>query len=418
MRKRRLAASLMVSALCVTSLFGCNKAANTTAESTAAETIKTTVTVWGSAEDQADEQGKWLQTMCDKFNAEHPEWDITFEYGVCSEGDAAKTVTQDPSNSADVYFFANDQLQTLIDANAISKLGGETAEAVKKTNSSTIVDSVTVNGAIYGVPFTTNTWFMYYDKSRFTESDVKSLDTMLAKDKVAFPITNSWYLASFYVANGGTMFGSNGTDNAAGINFGGDKGIATSKYLVQMVNNNNFVSDESGVGIAGLRDGSVAAIFSGSWDYKSVKEILGKNFAAKELPTVAIDGSAKQLKSFAGSKAIAVNPNCEYPQIGVALARYLGSKDAQSEHYKLRNVIPCNTELLQTAEIKADALVTAQNNTFDKTSIIQPVVTGMGNFWTPAENFGKSIANGEVTLDNAADKTEAFNTSINTTLVK
>ena len=34
--------------------------------------------------------------------------------------------------------------------------------------------------------------------------------------------------------------------------------------------------------------------------------------------------------------------------------------------------------------------------------------------WTPAENFGKSLVNGEVTHDNAADMTESFNTSLNT----
>ena len=70
--------------------------------------------------------------MCDQFNSEHPDWDLTFEYGVCSEQDAGKIVPQDPENSGDVYFFANDQLQTLVDANAIAKLGGETADYVKK----------------------------------------------------------------------------------------------------------------------------------------------------------------------------------------------------------------------------------------------------------------------------------------------
>ena len=119
--------------------------------------------------------------MCDQFNSEHPDWDLTFEYGVCSEQDAGKIVPQDPENSGDVYFFANDQLQTLVDANAIAKLGGETADYVKKTNSDAIVDSVSVDGAVYGVPFTTNTWFMYYDKSKFTDSDVKSLDKMLQR---------------------------------------------------------------------------------------------------------------------------------------------------------------------------------------------------------------------------------------------
>ena len=205
MRLKKLAAALMLTTMCGSLLTGCGSgkdSASTGNDSKTEEKITATIKVWGPAEDQAEENGKWLQTMCEKFNSEHPEWDLTFDYGVCAEADAGKTVTQDPSNSGDVYFFANDQLQTLIDANAIAKLGGETADYVKKTNSSTIVDSVTVDGNVYGVPFTTNTWFMYYDKSKFSESDVKSLDTMLSKNKVAFNITEGWYMSTFYIANG------------------------------------------------------------------------------------------------------------------------------------------------------------------------------------------------------------------------
>lgn len=410
----------MMAAMTAAALSGCGSGKDSAATGTQASTekISTKLTVWGNAEDQAEENGKWLQTMCEQFNSEHPEWDITFEYGVCSEQDAGKTIPQDPSNSGDVYFFANDQLQTLIDANAIAKLGGETADYVKNTNSSNIVNSVTVDGNIYGIPFTTNTWFMYYDKSKFTQDDIKSLDKMLEKDKVAFNITEGWYMSSFFLANGCTYFGSNGTDAKAGIDLSGDKGADATKALVSLVNNPNFVNDAQGVGIAGLRDGSVGAFFSGSWDYKSVKEILGDNFGAVSLPTVKIGGTDKQLKAFAGSKAIAVNPNCKYQQIAVALAKYLGGKEAQQKHYDLRNVIPCNTELLKTDKIKNDVLIKAQNDTIDKTSIIQPTLTQMNDYWAPAQNFAKSIVNGEITSDNAATKTDEFYKLINSSVVK
>ena len=410
----------MMAAMTAAALSGCGSGKDSAATGTQASTekISTKLTVWGNAEDQAEENGKWLQTMCEQFNSEHPEWDITFEYGVCSEQDAGKTIPQDPSNSGDVYFFANDQLQTLIDANAIAKLGGETADYVKNTNSSSIVNSVTVDGNIYGIPFTTNTWFMYYDKSKFTQDDIKSLDKMLEKDKVAFNITEGWYMSSFFLANGCTYFGSNGTDAKAGIDLSGDKGADATKALVSLVNNPNFVNDAQGVGIAGLRDGSVGAFFSGSWDYKSVKEILGDNFGAVSLPTVKIGGTDKQLKAFAGSKAIAVNPNCKYQQIAVALAKYLGGKEAQQKHYDLRNVIPCNTELLNTDKIKNDVLIKAQNDTIDKTSIIQPTLTQMNDYWAPAQNFAKSIVNGEITSDNAATKTDEFYKLINSSVVK
>ena len=420
MRFKKLAASVMMAAMTAAALSGCGSGKDSAATGTQASTekISTKLTVWGNAEDQAEENGKWLQTMCEQFNSEHPEWDITFEYGVCSEQDAGKTIPQDPSNSGDVYFFANDQLQTLIDANAIAKLGGETADYVKNTNSSSIVNSVTVDGNIYGIPFTTNTWFMYYDKSKFTQDDIKCLDKMLEKDKVAFNITEGWYMSSFFLANGCTYFGSNGTDAKAGIDLSGDKGADATKALVSLVNNPNFVNDAQGVGIAGLRDGSVGAFFSGSWDYKSVKEILGDNFGAVSLPTVKIGGTDKQLKAFAGSKAIAVNPNCKYQQIAVALAKYLGGKEAQQKHYDLRNVIPCNTELLNTDKIKNDVLIKAQNDTIDKTSIIQPTLTQMNDYWAPAQNFAKSIVNGEITSDNAATKTDEFYKLINSSVVK
>lgn len=417
MRFKRLAAAAMAATMCGSLFVGCGSA-KTSSTTSGDEKITATIKVWGSAEDQADENGRWLQTMCEQFNSEHPDWDLTFEYGVCSEQDAGKTVPQDPENSGDVYFFANDQLQTLIDANAIAKLGGETADYVKQTNSEAIVDSVSVDGAVYGVPFTTNTWFMYYDKSKFTESDVKSLDKMLEKDKVAFNITEGWYMSSFFLANGCTYFGKDGKDNSAGIDISGDKGTQATQAMVSLVNNPNFVNDLQGVGIAGLRDGSVGAYFSGSWDYKSVKEILGDNFGAVSLPTVKIGGTDKQMLAFAGSKAIAVNPNCKYQQVAVALAKYLGGKEAQLKHYELRGVIPCNTELLATDAVKNDALVTAQNDTFNNTSVIQPTVTGMNDYWTPAQNFAKSIVNGEITADNAAAKTQDFYKQINTSIAK
>ncbi len=381
------------------------------------EEITATIKVWSPSEDQSAENGNWLGTMCDAFNEAHPNWNITFDYGTCGEDKAKEMVTQDPTAAADVYLFANDQLPGLIAANAIAKLGGETESYVKETNSQEIVDSVTVDGAVYGVPFTTNTWFMYYDKSAFTEDEVKSLDAMLAKDKVSFPLSTAWYNASFFVANGCTLFGD-GTDNEAGIDFSGDKGAEVTKYLVDLAANPNFVNDDQGSGIAGLRDGSVKAMFSGSWDYAPAKEALGDNLGIAVPPTITIGGESKQLKSFAGSKAVGVNPNSQYPQVAVALAKFLGGAEAQQKHYELRSVVPCNTDLLEQEEVKADALVTVQNETFNSVSILQPFVDNMSRYWDPAANFGKSLLNKEVTADNAAEKTEEYNKSLNTSVAE
>ena len=144
--KKKAVSLLMVAAMMTTMAAGCgNKAANnagsdaaadnsTTSDAAAEETAGTeaaavdtagteaaaadsedepwsgTITVWSPQEDQ---DTGWLAKECDAFNAAHPNWDITFNYGVCAEGDAKATVTQDVENSADVYMLANDNIPSM-----------------------------------------------------------------------------------------------------------------------------------------------------------------------------------------------------------------------------------------------------------------------------------------------------------------
>lgn len=52
-------------------------------------TEKIRLMVWSPSEDQSKDSGQWLQTCCENFAALHPEWDITFVYGVADEASAA-----------------------------------------------------------------------------------------------------------------------------------------------------------------------------------------------------------------------------------------------------------------------------------------------------------------------------------------
>lgn len=400
----RAAAALCAGALLLTGCGGTENAQQTKE--------KVRLMVWSPSEDQSQSSGQWLQTCCERFAEMHPEWDITFVYGVADEASAATAVAQDPEASADVFLYANDTLTTMTDAKALAKFGGKYADELKATNSETLLDSLTLDGYIYGVPSTTNTWYMYYDKRVFSEEDVKSLDAMLEKGVVSFPFVNSWYLPAFYFGNGCTLFGD-GTQEELGADFGGENAVEVTEYLVDLAANPNFKIDQDGSGLAGLRDGSIHAIFSGSWDAAAVREILGENMGVAALPTYTLNGEEKQMYSYAGSKAIGVNTSTDYMVQAVELAMYLGSAEAQQLHYELRGVIPCNTELNEDPAIAADEVVRAQNDTFDRTSKLQPFVAQMNNCWTPVENMGKAIRNGTVTKENAAEQTKAMNDAMN-----
>ena len=414
--------ALLLACMMVVAMFaGCGGSAETTETQAAAQETKAaevevqsfTMKVWGPQEDQAD-ANSFLQVACEKFDEAHPEWDIDFRFEVCAEGDAGTMVSKDPSAAADVYMFANDQLGTLIQANAIAKLGGDTLTQVQETNSETMVQSVSSGDGVYGVPFTGNTWFMYYDSSFYTEEDIKSLDAMMAKGTVAFPVTNTWYLPAFYYAVGGTMFGD-GTDGAAGVVFGGEAGAAATTYIAEALAAGTLIDDANGAGLDGLRNGTIHAIFSGTWDAGNVEEILGENYAAAQLPAATINGEECQLYSFSGSKAYGVNPNSANMKAAYALAAWLGSAEMQDLHFELRNgeVIPCNAELLATDEYSSNAAAVAQNNTIANTSKLQPTITEMGTYWTNADSMGKALANGDINADNAADMTEKWNAGLN-----
>lgn len=377
-----------------------------------AEPEKVSLTIWTPSEDQNPDMGAWVVTMCDKFNAEHPEWDITFDYGVCSESDAKKLVTQDVDKAADVFLFGSTGLETLCQANALTEWGGTYKQFVEDNYPESLVDTLNFDGGLYGVPITTDTYFMYYDKSVFSEDDAKSLDTMLEKGKVAFPLANGYYLAAFYLANGCTFFGPNGQDRAAGIDLGGDKGVAVTNLLVDLVANPNFIVAEPSDAIGMMREGNCDAYICGTWQAAQTQEVLGENYGVAPLPSVMINGVNSQIRPFTSAKAVGVKSTTKYPEVSLNLAMYLAGYEGQKLHYELRGYVPCENKLV--TEVKDDPTCRADSETVNGIAVARGSFTEMSFYWTPAESMGVELRDGAVTHANAAEKTEAFNAAANT----
>ena len=102
------------------------------------------------------------------------------------------------------------------------------------------------------------------------------------------------------------------------------------------------------------------------------------------------------MKSFAGSKAIGVNPQCSDPEVAVALAAYLGGEECQQIRFETRGIVPTNANVEASDAVKANA------------AVIQPMLSEMGTYWTPAETMGKELVQGDVNDSNAEEKTKAM----------
>ena len=366
-----------------------------------------TLKVWAPQADQVDENS-WLNVMLPKFEAAHPEYAITWDIGVCGEGDAAGIVKNDPAAAADIFLYANDQMGTLIEAGALAKLGGSYLEQVKADVAQTYIDTVTyTDGGVYGFPMAPNTWFMWYNKDIFSEEDIKSLNTMLEKGVVSFPMDNSWYTGTFFFGVGGTLYGPQGIDAAAGIDFSSDLCVEAAKFMIDFAKNPNFVNDVDGTGVAGMKEGTIHAMFTGPWDRPALEESLGDKLGCAVLPTFTMNGTDYQMKSFAGSKAIGVNPNAKNPKAAMQLAAFLASPEGQLARYELSAITPAATACAENEAVKNNIFVLTESAEMSTATIAQPTIAAMGSYWDPVKNFGLNILNGSITPDNVAEMLDA-----------
>lgn len=244
---------------------------------------------------------------------------------------------------------------------------------------------------------------MYYNKDVFAAEDVQSLDTMLTKGKVALPLTESRYAGCFFLGCGGTVFGEDGTDASAGIQFGeANGGYIAARKMVELASNPNMLP--SGGGVYGLSRGEVDASFSGAWDYAEAKEALGDKLGVAMLPTFTAEGKEYQMKALSGSYCVGVNPNSDAvegkPLVCTEFAAYLASQEAQLERYFVRGVIPAAQDLARHIEIMVDPVAVAQSQTLKDASVPLPSLPGMEHYWIPVGTFADQISNGEINETN------------------
>lgn len=363
--------------------------------------IPVTLKVWAPYEDQGEGEN-WLGKMEQAFQAAHPEYEIQWINEMMAEGDVGyKILLQE--DVADVFIYPSDQLSGMVEAGGLVRLEGDHLEQVRSDNARLVVDTVThTDGGVYGFPVANVTWIMYYDKNVFTPEDVQSLDAMLEKGRVCVPFTVSWNAGAFFLGTGCTVFGADGNDPAAGIQFGGEAGYRAARKMVELAAHPNCVA--GGMDTALLMNGDVDAVFSGCWSKLELESALGDRLGAAPLPSFQIDGETYQMKALSGTKCVGVSPQPSGEEgkqmLAMAFAAFLATPDDQLERYRMSGIIPAAQVLLEDETIRSDSVAVAEMMTMDHCSVVQPSIPEMNGYWMTMDNFGNGIANGEITMEN------------------
>lgn len=365
-------------------------AADPVANLIAATTDTVALTVWASEEDQT------LTTqLLEDFKAQYPDVTFDIKLGSESESTAKDTILADVEAAADVFAFADDQINELVAAGALQAVSATYTYDVAGENAAGAVEAATVNGTLYAYPMTAdNGYFMFYDASVFTEDDVQTLEKMIevadaAGKKIAMDISNGWYIYSFFQGAGYELtLNDDGINNTCTWNGAGATDVA--QAIMDLCATGVLVDMSDEEMATAIAEGTVVAAVNGTWRAETASDAWGENYAATKLPTFEVAGEAKQMSSYSGYKLIGVNPYSANVGWSMLLAEYLTNAESQAARFEARGLGPANLAAASSSAVQENPAIAALAA---QAAYATPQRVG-GNFWTPAETLGQILASG------------------------
>ena len=357
------------------------------------DTRTVNLTVWGAEEDE-----ELLSQIIGSFQEKYRgQADFNITYMPQSESSCTNALMADLEQGADVFAFADDQLNTLVAAGALEPV--ENAEAVKKANLPEAVLAASVNDTLYALPLTAdNGYFLYYNKQYFSEDDIKSFDQMLTiaaenEKKISMEWSSGWYVYSLF-GNTGLTVGLNddGITNYCTWNStdGSIKGTDVARAMQDIAMHPGFTSVDDAGFLAGVKNGTIIAGVNGVWNSVALEQAWGRNFGAAKLPSYRCAGKQVQMASFSGYKLIGVNAYSKHREWAAKLAEWIANEENQKLRFQLRGQGPSNINAAASDEVQnspAIAALLAQS----EFSCLQRIG---GNFWDPVTAFTANILAG------------------------
>ncbi len=363
------------------------------------------LTVWASEEDQ-----DLTQQLIDDFKAKYSDVSFDISLGTQSEAGTKDTVLTDIEAAADVYAFADDQINELVKAGALQEVVSNYTYDVKASNLAGAVEAASVDDKLYAYPMTAdNGYFMFYDKSVFSEEDVKSLDKMIevaekAGKKIAMDF-DSWYLYSFFQGAGYTLTLNDDGSNSCTWNAEGATEVAQS--IIDHTKSGVLVNMNDGDQATALAEGTLCACVNGTWRAETAEQAWGENYAATKLPTIKMGSKGDvQMASFSGYKLIGVNAYSKNVGWAMLMAEFLTSEESQIKRFDARGLGPSNINAAASDAVQANPAIAALAA---QAEFATPQRVG-ANYWAPAQTLGFTLAAGnpdgtdlQELLDNAVE---------------
>lgn len=341
-----------------------------------------------------------------RFESEFPGIKIKETLNGVTEANAATQVIADVASAPDLYCFPQDQLARLVQVSALDKVPSGVVARLKNNNDKVSIEASTVATDLYCYPLTSdNGYFMFYDKSVIDDKIVGDLDAILAKCEDAnrtfcFEAENAWYNAAFFFGVGcksDWTTDKDGKFTGISCDYNSAKGIVAMNALKKVTQSSSYIGSSSADQFAAAK--KAAVVISGTWASAGVKEALGDNYAAAELPSwKGSDGQTYHMGSFSGNKLIGVKPQADAKRGAVAhlLAEYLTLSTAQLERFDLVGWGPSNKVAQEQEKVQNDPALKALAAQGDYAKV-QGNISGV--WWDIAKALGTAAKTAKTDAD-------------------
>lgn len=445
--KRKVISTLLCASMVAAMLAGCgNNAANTTnsgnnaantdaAADTDAETVADTsaaestdagaaasedavanliaategpvdLTVWCS---ELEAYQTVMAQLVDEFKAAYPDVEFNITIGAESEADCKDDLLNDVEAGADVFVFADDQINELVQAGALNPVSTTFTYDLNEAYAEGILDAASMDGQLYAYPLSaSNGYFLFYNTEYITDEDAASWESLVAAaeasgKKVGFDFGNVWYTYGFFSGAGLTAtLADDGVNTVCDWNSttNSPTGAEVAEAIMNICSSDAVINVNSADAMSMVQTGDLVAYVDGTWDANTVKEAYGDGYAAAKLPTFQAGDQTVQMGSFAGYKFVGVNAYSDFTGWAMLLAEYITSEESQVKIYEATADGPANTAAASQASSPEIEALAAQSEFAD----LQRVG---GNFWESGNTLGVTLFEGTDDVQAALDEAVA-----------
>lgn len=383
--KRKLAAMILAMVFTVSMISGCGSSKKETDNK---------LVIWTNMEVEADT----IQDIADEWGKEKG-----YEVEVIHESPDVQQFAQASKSASGpdaVIGIPNDQLADYVNAG----LAAETPEDLYNESefSEAAVQACYVDGKRFAAPLAVETVSLFYNSEKVLEAPAaweELVEVASANGGVQFDATSIYYDLGFLRACGGYIFKyEDGAYDVSDIGLANEGAVKAYEFINDLSTKYNFISSSVTADIArsNFQNGETAFYIGGPWDCDGF-DSAGTPYAVAEMPTF----NGNEFVTPVGTQISFVSAKSEKQDMAWDLTMYLIDQGAMAM-YEAGDRIPAKLSEQENSEI--------QDNEISKAFIAQinngepmPTVSEMGQLWDIHTNNMKSLFQGDLTPQAAAE---------------